>query len=584
VAGGGLTQDGYWVKARRDYLVPVKALSVIFRAVFLKMARKALPDVKVPEVPWNKSWWIDCRPTVQGTERVLQYLARYLHKAAFSNRRLVRIENGKVTFRYQKCGQRHWRLMTLPAHEFIRRFLQHVLPKGMHKVRYYGLWNPANRELLRRAQLLLGTSQLPDAMHDEPSKSWDVTADGPIVQQKICPRCQHGKLVLIEIIPRQPRAPPWSASAITNPITWNSLSTESDHHASTRLYEKRTWLALRTPLPWPGLPHLVEPSFKHSTPPSPQQAGQAVSRDRTPRAETPRQTVSWFRPTRVFLRRDLNHQLIPSRYHPRHHWMIEWCGRVAKTLICYFRMRWQAGCGRIGASGALRETKDLWHSIDESSEWGHQQVRYSNDVTLQPVPDSRVRMRRHRSCCRQGRWRIRAFRCHLWGTTQLHPGDGAGHNVCGNNVVATWSSTLFVWQDEVRRIRVCWANDGILRRYMVRESLPAVWPTLQVERKRCRRKCCGRVDDSVHEGVALGAMGTRSRQTANRRLNGTCLTMEPTLRTQAIRNACSRTLLPFVSSTHTHTRAYQESTEISERDDQQVVVESRRRERPTKRR
>ncbi len=66
--GGGrwVTQDGYWVRARRDYLVPVKALSVIFRAVFLKMARKALPDVKIPEVPWNKSRWIDCRPTVQG--------------------------------------------------------------------------------------------------------------------------------------------------------------------------------------------------------------------------------------------------------------------------------------------------------------------------------------------------------------------------------------------------------------------------------------------------------------------------------------------------------------------------------------
>jgi len=208
VAGGGLTQDGYWVKARRDYLVPVTALSMIFRAVFLKMARQALPDVKIPEVPWNKSWWIDCRSTVQGADRVLQYLARYLYKTAFTNRRLIRIENGKVTFRYQKCGQRQWRFMTLPAGEFIRRFLQHVLPKGMHKVRYYGLWNPANRDELRRAQLLLGTCPLPDALHDEPNDSGDVMANGSIEQQKICPQCQRGKLVLIEIVPRQPRAPP----------------------------------------------------------------------------------------------------------------------------------------------------------------------------------------------------------------------------------------------------------------------------------------------------------------------------------------------------------------------------------------
>ena len=172
------------------------------------MARQAPPQEKIPEVPWNKSRWIDCRPTVQGTDRVLQYLARYLHKIAFSNRRLIRIDGGNVTFRYQKCGQRQWNIMTLPAQEFIRRFLQHVLPQGMHKVRYYGLWNPANRQLLRPAQLVLGTSQLPEALHDEANDPGDVTADGPVEKQKTCPQCRHGKLVLIEIIPRQPRAPP----------------------------------------------------------------------------------------------------------------------------------------------------------------------------------------------------------------------------------------------------------------------------------------------------------------------------------------------------------------------------------------
>ena len=83
VPAGGVTQDGCWVSARRDYLVPVKALSVIFRATFLQMTRKALPMEKIPEVPWSKSWWIDCRATVQGTDRVLQYLARYLFRRRF---------------------------------------------------------------------------------------------------------------------------------------------------------------------------------------------------------------------------------------------------------------------------------------------------------------------------------------------------------------------------------------------------------------------------------------------------------------------------------------------------------------------
>ena len=208
VPGGGLTKDGSWIRARNDYLVPVKALSSIFRAVFLKMARKALPHEKIPEIPWSKGWWIDCRPTVQGVERVLQYLARYLHKVAFSNRRLIAIDGGQVTFRYQKCGQRRWNTMKLPAHEFIRRFLQHVLPRGTHKVRYYGIWNPANRLLLRRVQLAIGASQIPAAVQNDPIDKRDVMADEPVEKRQTCPRCQKGTLVLIEIITRHARAPP----------------------------------------------------------------------------------------------------------------------------------------------------------------------------------------------------------------------------------------------------------------------------------------------------------------------------------------------------------------------------------------
>jgi hypothetical protein len=208
VPAGGVTENGCWVCARKDYLVPVNALSLIFRATFLQMARKALPTEKIPEVPWNKSWWIDCRATVQGTDRVLQYLARYLFKTAFSNRRLISIEDGEITFRYQKCGERRWRTSRLPAHEFIRRFLQHVLPRGTHKIRYYGIWNPANRPLLRRVQLLMGASQIPTATHDESSDDRDVSADEPCQEPRTCPHCQQGTLVLTQILPRQPRPPP----------------------------------------------------------------------------------------------------------------------------------------------------------------------------------------------------------------------------------------------------------------------------------------------------------------------------------------------------------------------------------------
>lgn len=208
VPAGGVTKEGCWVRARKDYLVPVKALSVIFRATFLKMARQALPGEKIPEVPWSKSWWIDCRPTVQGTEKVLQYLARYMFKTAFSNRRLISIDGGQVTFRYQKCGERRWRIMRLPAHEFIRRFLQHVLPRGTHKIRYYGLWNPSNRPLLRRVQLLVGASQIPTATQEATSDDRVVSADEPCQPRRTCPLCRQGILVFTKIMPRQPRPPP----------------------------------------------------------------------------------------------------------------------------------------------------------------------------------------------------------------------------------------------------------------------------------------------------------------------------------------------------------------------------------------
>ena len=124
--------------ARQGYLVPVEALALIFRGMFLQMARRALPGQHLPNSLWTKKWHVYCEPTVQGTERVLQYLGRYIYRVAFANSRLIGIDDGQVTFRYQDRAKRQWKTKTLPAAEFIRRFLQHVLPRGTHKVRYYG--------------------------------------------------------------------------------------------------------------------------------------------------------------------------------------------------------------------------------------------------------------------------------------------------------------------------------------------------------------------------------------------------------------------------------------------------------------
>ena len=197
--------------ARKGYLVPVQALSVVFRGMFLGMLRQALPQQHAPQSVWTKPWVVYCKPAVQGSERVLQYLARYVHRVAFANSRLVRIEDGQVTFRYQVRKQRQWKTMTLPATEFIRRFLQHVLPRGTHKVRYYGFWNPSHRALLRQIQLVTGSGQpraAMDAMDDTLTTPTDRTPGASFETPRKCPCCGEGILVLISTIRRHTRAPP----------------------------------------------------------------------------------------------------------------------------------------------------------------------------------------------------------------------------------------------------------------------------------------------------------------------------------------------------------------------------------------
>jgi hypothetical protein len=208
VPGGGMSQDGRWVAARRDYLVPVKALAAVFRGMFLEMLRKALPHERIPNSVWTTPWVVYCKPTVQGTEKVLQYLARYVHRVAFANSRLLSLEDGQVTFRYQQRRQRQWNTMTLSADEFIRRFLQHVLPRGTHKVRYYGIWNPVHRDLLRRVQLATGPLQIPTVTEDEGRPPTAGVPQGMPEQRRKCPRCGQGTLILVETLPRQARAPP----------------------------------------------------------------------------------------------------------------------------------------------------------------------------------------------------------------------------------------------------------------------------------------------------------------------------------------------------------------------------------------
>ena len=118
VPGGGLIGD-QWIPARKGFLVPVRALSRVFRGIFMETAAKELPGVTIPKAVWDTDWVVYCKPAVQGPEKVLQYLGRYVHRVAISNSRILSIDNGQVRFRYQKASSRRWRTTTLSAMEFM---------------------------------------------------------------------------------------------------------------------------------------------------------------------------------------------------------------------------------------------------------------------------------------------------------------------------------------------------------------------------------------------------------------------------------------------------------------------------------
>ena len=142
VPGGALsTKEHRWHPSRIDFFVPVRALSRLFRAKFRdEIAKAGLLGLIPPEV-WQTDWNVNCQAAEAG-EHPLRYLAPYVFKVAISNRRIVKVENRTVFFRYKKPRSRRWRTMALEVMEFIRRFLQHVLPTGFMKVRYYGFMNP----------------------------------------------------------------------------------------------------------------------------------------------------------------------------------------------------------------------------------------------------------------------------------------------------------------------------------------------------------------------------------------------------------------------------------------------------------
>jgi len=156
VTGGGVSDHGsHWHPARSGYLVPLRALAKLVRGKLRAALAKRRPDLAVPNAAWRKPWVVHCTAWGEGDEAVVRYLARYVFRVAITNNRIVGLDDNGVTIRYKQRKSGKWQNTRLNGHEFMRRFLQHVLPKGLHKVRYYGLWHPARREHAQRARLML---------------------------------------------------------------------------------------------------------------------------------------------------------------------------------------------------------------------------------------------------------------------------------------------------------------------------------------------------------------------------------------------------------------------------------------------
>ena len=229
---GGIAPDGtQWVSCRPHFFLPVRVLSRRFRRLYLAglehlygqghlILTGRCRELAEPP-PWRRllaalrdqEWVVYAKEPLQAPQHVLQYLARYTHRVAISNQRLVALEDGQVTFRYKDYQRGHrLRTLTLEAVEFLRRLMLHVPPRGFHRLRHFGfLANRVRQEKLAQCRMLLGHATQPRAREAAADlQAPKVSAGEP---GAACPVCHHGRMQLIKTVYRQPAV--WDLSVST---------------------------------------------------------------------------------------------------------------------------------------------------------------------------------------------------------------------------------------------------------------------------------------------------------------------------------------------------------------------------------
>jgi hypothetical protein len=228
--GGGLTDDGQWKSCPRGFFLPVKVLSRLFRGKLLALLRQAdasgeltwtggLSHLGLPggfrkflRPLYEREWVVYSKPPTGSVQQVLKYLARYTHRVAISNSRLESLSaEGEVTFTYKDYAHGHrMRRMTLTADEFLRRFSQHILPRGFMRLRGFGLLSNRVRERnLARCRAALGVAgagsaveALGRATDGEPTEGERSAGESREAEELRCIHCGSAKLRAIEILPR----------------------------------------------------------------------------------------------------------------------------------------------------------------------------------------------------------------------------------------------------------------------------------------------------------------------------------------------------------------------------------------------
>jgi hypothetical protein len=220
IPAGVLSFDGErWISARKSFLFPVKALSRVFRRKFIKRLKKAfrknrlifpgqLAYLEVRENfkraigrLWQKDWVVYSKAPFNGPQKVLDYLGRYTHRVAIANHRIVKVEDGLVTFQYRDRRDRDKsKLMTINAEAFIHRFLLHVIPDAYKRIRHFGfLANRCKKQQLRKCRELLGLCPEPPQIPEATVQEKMLRLTGVDITE--CPRCKQGHMKRVMELP-----------------------------------------------------------------------------------------------------------------------------------------------------------------------------------------------------------------------------------------------------------------------------------------------------------------------------------------------------------------------------------------------